>query len=80
MAKPYTCPVCQGRGFVLCGFYASAGLTSSVIPEQCRSCNGAGIVWDCSISLAGPFVPQDINKKEPPPVIGDPECDTHSLP
>lgn len=45
---PYKCPVCLGRGFVEKGFYSSTTgqwTTSSTIPEQCRSCGGAGIVF-----------------------------------
>lgn len=40
---PYRCPVCDGRREVPAGFYLSVGL--SVAPEQCKSCNGLGILW-----------------------------------
>ena len=42
--KPYTCPVCEGRGTVPWGFYNSWS-TMGVHPETCRSCGGTGIVW-----------------------------------
>jgi len=45
----HTCPVCFGRGFVPNGFYSSIGtdrwLSTSIIPEECRSCNGTGIIF-----------------------------------
>ena len=47
----YTCPVCNGRGFVPCGFYLSqtydgSSVTDSTSTEVCKSCNGRGIVFD----------------------------------
>jgi len=44
---PYTCPVCQGRGLVPIGFYnpGNETLSSSTMPERCRSCNGTGVLW-----------------------------------
>jgi DnaJ-class molecular chaperone len=45
---PHVCPVCAGRGFVGAGFYAAAsgmGVTGSTASEQCRTCQGEGIVW-----------------------------------
>ena len=45
--RPYACPVCGGRGIVSRGFYdywLAASITDAV-PEMCRSCQGAGIVW-----------------------------------
>jgi predicted methyltransferase len=49
--KPYTCPVCSGRGVVPKGYYDNPGGTvyeSVASPdgtEVCRACNGTGIVW-----------------------------------
>lgn len=46
--KPFTCPVCMGRGFVSGGFYSSTGnswVTTTTAPDTCRSCNGTGVVW-----------------------------------
>lgn len=46
--KPFTCPVCVGRGFVSGGFYSSTGNTwvsSTTAPDTCRSCKGTGVVW-----------------------------------
>ena len=67
MAKPYLCPVCQGRGVVPAGFYGLGNLTSSLTPEQCRTCSGFGIVWDYTsdgpgCGYIGPHIPQDIHK------------------
>lgn len=45
---PYCCPVCYGKGIVENGFYLYTGQTwpsSSLTPEQCRSCKGTGVVW-----------------------------------
>ena len=44
--KPYCCPVCEGRGFVPCGFYVGlrTGGTDTV-PAPCRSCTGTGVIW-----------------------------------
>lgn len=46
--KPYTCPVCFGRGHVSNGFYSTTGntwVTSTTMPEPCRSCGGTGVIW-----------------------------------
>jgi hypothetical protein len=46
--KPFTCPVCFGRGKVAAGFYSGSGSTwqsTVTTPEPCRSCGGLGIVW-----------------------------------
>ena len=46
--KPYACPVCFGRGRVASGFYSSTGntwVTSTIVPEPCRSCGGTGVIW-----------------------------------
>ena len=48
---PHQCPVCFGRGTVPNGFYSqlASGVqevtTSGIVPEQCRSCGGSGVVW-----------------------------------
>lgn len=47
-ARPYTCPVCGGRGFVRQGFYdtfCDRFITSTMGKETCRTCKGVGIVW-----------------------------------
>ncbi|MBQ7275894.1 MAG: hypothetical protein IJS58_01465 [Bacilli bacterium] len=41
------CPVCGGNGIVSNGFYNHTGntwVTSTTVPEQCRSCHGKGYV------------------------------------
>lgn len=46
--RPFTCPVCVGRGTVVAGFYEAWGtwtLGSFMGCELCRSCGGKGIVW-----------------------------------
>jgi len=42
-----TCPVCCGRGLVPVDFYLSQTneFRSITGDEQCRSCNGTGIIW-----------------------------------
>ena len=43
------CPVCNGNGLVPNGFYnqvSGAWPTTNASPEQCRGCNGSGIVWE----------------------------------
>lgn len=45
---PYKCPVCNGRGTMPNGFYMGTQgqwSTTNASPEQCRSCNGKGIIW-----------------------------------
>ncbi len=43
--KPHYCPVCGGKGKLPNGFYGFAETTSEFIPENCRSCNGKGVIW-----------------------------------
>jgi DnaJ-class molecular chaperone len=40
---PYVCPVCSGRQTVAQGFYDGIWMSSQ--REDCRSCDGTGIVW-----------------------------------
>ena len=45
---PYCCPVCGGNGLVPNGFYRQTGgnwVSSDSTPEQCKTCNGTGVVW-----------------------------------
>lgn len=48
MSKPYMCPICLGKGIVCGGFYVTLpgcdGISSST-SEQCKSCNGQGIIY-----------------------------------
>ena len=46
-SKPHRCPVCDGRGIVPAGFYetTSYGSTAIPMPDNCRTCNGSGVVW-----------------------------------
>jgi len=46
--RPFVCPVCNGNGLVPNGFYNQTSGnwgTTDITPEQCRTCNGIGIVW-----------------------------------
>ena len=47
MKIPFKCPICNGVGLVAGGFYNSVSGTSisDVTTEQCRQCNGTGIIW-----------------------------------
>jgi hypothetical protein len=52
-----TCPVCKGRGFVPNGFYhgtEQSWTTNSLLPESCRSCQGAGFVTDKDLVIVTP--------------------------
>ncbi len=45
MSEPKKCPICEGRGIVEFNFYndkTGIGIT----PEECRTCEGIGILWD----------------------------------
>ncbi len=48
---PHVCPVCDGRGVVPQGFYI-VGWSASLMgdTEQCRSCEGTGIVWSSEVT------------------------------
>ncbi len=47
--KPHKCPICNGTGSVSGGFYSRPGdvntWSSTVSVEQCRACEGEGIIW-----------------------------------
>jgi DnaJ-class molecular chaperone len=43
--RPYTCPVCAGRGTVPGGFYGAISAGDLLMWEECRSCSGKGLVW-----------------------------------
>ena len=48
MITQQKCPICEGTGNVTGGFYNSlAGVpyTSTMVMEQCRNCNGTGVVY-----------------------------------
>lgn len=46
--KVHRCPVCDGKGLVPHGFYTAIGVesftSSSISPEECRTCNGKGVI------------------------------------
>ena len=55
-STPHTCPVCKGRGTVPEGFYKEQhpmgfvlepSMTYTTLPKRdnCKSCQGTGIVW-----------------------------------
>jgi RecJ-like exonuclease len=47
MKTPHKCPVCEGRGNVLYGFYLDRETqsTDARLNEPCRQCGGAGIIY-----------------------------------
>jgi len=54
------CPICQGKGLVIKGFYDNVQnetmTTGNLLEtEECRTCKGLGIVWD-TVSNA-PYYP-----------------------
>lgn len=42
---PYCCPVCVGCGTVGANFYSQMTIGTSASREQCKSCNGTGIIF-----------------------------------
>ena len=66
MAIPYKCPVCEGRGFVHSGFYSLSDSSSNCMSELCRSCLGAGILWDFSGNLDTTNIPNRIDTSKGP--------------
>jgi len=42
--RPWKCPVCDGTGKTTNAFIPAA-LYETTTPEDCRACNGTGIVW-----------------------------------
>jgi DnaJ-class molecular chaperone len=44
---PFRCPICNGNGLVPGGFYnQTSGFSMSTnVSEQCRACNGTGIIY-----------------------------------
>lgn len=53
MSIPYTCPICSGRSLVPSDFYdftpthlRKIGSTALDTGILCKTCNGAGIVWN----------------------------------
>jgi len=59
---PHRCPVCNGSGGVVQGFYSTPGQpkfdSTSTSPETCRSCWGSGVVWQAAGDPNGPPLPQ----------------------
>ena len=41
----YRCPICEGRGVVLAGFYIPGVANNSTNPETCKTCQGTGVLW-----------------------------------
>jgi hypothetical protein len=48
---PYCCPVCLGCGTVHANFYSQMTTGTNAAREQCRSCNGTGIIYTTSAAL-----------------------------
>ena len=48
--KYQICPVCEGKGIVPNSFYSypvgQGYVSSSTLPEKCRSCDGKGIILE----------------------------------
>ena len=72
MAHAEKCPVCDGTGKVPNGFYSSTSgewVSTSAVPETCRSCGGTGwvTVHDCRQIFYGN--PDDVE------IIGSTKCE-----
>lgn len=48
--KPHKCPVCDGKGKMPMGFYREG------MAEECRSCEGRGLVWPPQPEPEQPFI------------------------
>jgi len=46
--RPFKCPVCEGRGFLLESFYTDDDSAASGY-VCCRTCSGKGIVWGAAL-------------------------------
>lgn len=44
--KPFICPVCEGKGLLLQGFYPNKTLNDDGSFSICRTCKSTGIVWE----------------------------------
>ena len=45
MKRPYTCPVCNGKGVVSADFYPDEEVEDGNCWIDCRACNGSGVLW-----------------------------------
>ena len=44
-STPHKCPVCDGRGDHMHGFYNECADTTNTARVPCRGCSGQGIIW-----------------------------------
>ena len=58
--KPYKCPVCEGTGKVdgTNTYGAEEGICSEFRTEDCRACDGKGIVWEPKDNDIHPYIPK----------------------
>jgi hypothetical protein len=55
---PHRCPICGGHGQVPGSFYTSllgCGGTSANLAEQCKSCQGTGVIFTEQITTTKPI-------------------------
>lgn len=61
--QPYRCPICDGRGQVPPGFYdILPGVSTGEVHlgiDQCRTCKGAGVIWEPEDKHGLTVVPKD---------------------
>ena len=66
---PHRCPVCNGSGLVLAGFY-SPPATSSLSDPMCRSCNGSGVLWEMNpVSIPTVWFPSVVEFPQDEPTV-----------
>lgn len=66
MNTPFVCPVCHGKGALPPGFYGKPGDPVGVNQDQCKACNGTGLVWGYDWSQpVQPTYPQPVNPFQP---------------
>ena len=76
---PHRCPVCGGAGRVPQWFYepyrGGTGTVSNLDGEECRACEGKGVVWEPAVALMSPLAVY-------PEPAADPDItfDPHQLP
>lgn len=54
--QPHKCPICEGRGKVVGGFY-DGNPNPVCAREECKACSGTGILWGFSYEPTPNYIP-----------------------